>query len=195
MDFTPSSGGGSYEQPKVGTYTGILVGFSEIGTQTGGAYGPKKKVVLRWELHKRKGPSLDAAGHVHTITARYNVSFNEKASLRAVVEKHIGLAANGRTSSHDWLGKAAKLTLTQSDDGKWTNVDTVAMLDPEEDEVPKQIEAPEHWEIRDGGDPPVWAKHFWEKSQEFAQLNGTRQPVGATAGREPGEDDNLDIPY
>lgn len=205
MDFTATSGGdgGSYEKPKPGRYIGVLVGIADIGTQVGGAYGPKSKIMLRWELHKRKGPVVNSDGATATITARYNKSFDAKSTLRPIVEAHIGRVADGaKTTSHDWLGKAAILNLEESDDGKYVNVKTVAALDPDEDEAPKPTLKFEHWGPDDGTTAPTWAKFAWEKSAEFTgktdshsepARNG-RAPAMATAGG-GSEDDDGDCPF
>lgn len=197
MEFTASNGGagGSYEKPKPGKYLGVLIGIADIGTQPGGQFGPKRKLMLRWELHKRKGPSLDSAGHIHTITARYNQSMDAKSSLRPVVEAHIGkLKDDDRTRTQDWLGKAAILDLAEDDSGKYVNVDNVTPLDPEEDVAPTQHEPSEHWEPRDGTPPPHWAKYAVEKSAEWQKIHGDGNgaPVGAGVGA---DDDSSDIPF
>jgi hypothetical protein len=199
MDFTATSGGdgGSYEKPKPGRYTGVLVGVAVIGTHEGGQYGPKAKIMLRWELHKRKGPVVDTEGNPMTIDQRYNQSFADRSTLRPVVEAHMGPIADGQTvRSQDWLGKSAILNLVEN--GKYINVETVAALDPEEDEAPKPALKLEHWEPADDTPCPSWAKFWWEKSTDFAGKKGSearngRAPAMATAGG-GGEDDD-DIPF
>jgi hypothetical protein len=190
MDFTTSStsGDGSYEKPKPGRYTGVLIGFADIGTQTGGQYGPKHKVRLRWELHKRKGPALGVNGTILTATAEYNATMNSKGSLRPVVEAHTGkMPDNQITSSSSWLGKAAIVVL--EDDGQYVNVTAVTALDPEEDETPTRQCNLDHWEMNDDAPPPAWAKHRVEKSTEWQEkhgssvvINGEKIAVAAGAG-------------
>jgi hypothetical protein len=201
VEFTAStgSGGGSYEKPKPGTYTGILIGVADLGTHVG-QFGAKQRLMLRWELHRRKGPVLDTAGHILTITAMYNQSFDAKSSLRPVVEAHVGKIADGiKIRSQDWLGRPARLVLKESDDGKgYINVDTVTPLDPEEDEVPKQVETSEHWELKDGGKGPDWSSWMYVRSEEWKRANpgtgaGTngqgRVPVAAGAAAAGDDDD------
>lgn len=69
-----------------GNYKGILIGICDIGTQDGGEFGPKRQLVLTWELH-RKG--LDRP---YQISRFYTASFNVKAGFRKDVE-----AMTGRT--------------------------------------------------------------------------------------------------
>jgi hypothetical protein len=195
MDFTASNGmaGGSYEKPKPGSYYGVLVGFAEVGTHDS-QFGAKQKVMLRWELHRRKGPVLDEAGGILTTIQTYNQSFDVKSSLRSVIEAHIGPVEDGRkVSSRDWLGKSARLVLKESTDKKYVNVETVTPLDPEEDEAPKQVEASEHWEMKDDALAPPWCKWKVERSQEWEQVHGKAPakngtPAMAGAGIGTGDD-------
>lgn len=179
MQFKVTEGGsgGSYEKPAPGRYLGVLVGFADLGTQET-KFGEKRQVMLRWELHKRKGPSVDSQGHPHTITARYTASLDAKSSLRPVVESHVGRLTNGKNVvSQDWLGHAVQLVLEESIDGKYVNVTSVSRLDPEEDLAPKQILGVEHWEITDKPPPPVWCAWIVQKSKEFQD-----RPFGEVAG-------------
>jgi hypothetical protein len=202
MEFenSPSGDGGSYEKPKAGKYIGVLVGFAYVGTHTGGQYGPKPKVLLRWELHKRKGPSLDSQGYPHTITSRYSATIRGDNSLlrKALAAHGINVAEGEKTDSRDWLGKAAWIDVEWSDDDKYANVVGVSPLDPEDDEVPERKLATEHWEPADGTPPPGWARWAVGRSTDLAHLvkdgngkaSGGPVPAGVGAG---GDDD--DIPF
>jgi hypothetical protein len=196
MDFTASNGGGggSYERPKPGTYTGILIGVCDLGTHVG-QFGAKRRLMLRWELHKRKGPVLDSAGNILTTTAMYNQSFDVKSSLRPVIEAHLGAIKDGeKVTSRDWLGRAAKLVLKESEDGKYVNVDTVTPIDPDEDEIPEAREIADHWEFGDASAPPNWAKYMVDRSNEWKQAHGGgRMAVPAGAGGV--DDDESGIPF
>jgi hypothetical protein len=208
MDFeNTAQGNDSYEKPNPGKYIGLLVGFAYVGTHAGGQYGPKRKVLLRWELHKRKGPSLDSGGNIHTISREYGATIKgENSLLKKALEAHgVEVPENGKTSSRDWLGKAAWLDLEASDDGKYTNVTSVSKLDPEDDVIPTRKLELSHWDDKDaaaGTAPPSWAAWKVGRSTDLAHLapshaggtgsNGkpaTRQPVVV-----PGEDDG-DIPF
>ena len=140
MDFKASNStgsGDSYEKPAPGTYTGVLQGFAGCGTHADGFNKgkTKKRCMLRWELHKRRGPSVDSQGRIHTVTLAFTASMHEKAKLRQIVEAHIGVLRNDdRTSSEQWLGKPVKLTLRDSDDGKYANVFSASPFDAEEEE-------------------------------------------------------------
>lgn len=205
MDFenAPSGDGGSYEKPKPGKYMGILIGFAFVGTQPGGQYGPKPKVMLRWELHKRKGPSLDEGGNPHTITKTFGATVRgDNSLLKRAIEAHgIKVEEGQKTSSHDWMGKVAWLDVEWSDDEKYANVEGISPLDPEDDEAPQGKLPAEHWEPTDGTPVPSWARWAVAKSSDYAHL--VPDKTGAPTGPPPrkpvpagvGAGDNDDIPF
>ena len=97
MDFTATSGGGdggSYERPKPGRYTGIMIGFADIGTHAT-QYGSKRKICLRWELHKRNGPAVDSQGNVQTILRPVQPELRHQVGFRKVIER---TSARSRTA-------------------------------------------------------------------------------------------------
>ena len=179
MDFKASNStgsGDSYEKPAPGTYTGVLQGFAGCGTHADSFNEgkSKKRCMLRWELHKRRGPSVDSQGRIHTVTCAFTASLHEKAKLRQIVEAHIGVMRNDdRTTSQEWLGKPVKLTIRDSDDGNYANVFSASPFDAEEEECqPPDRELPsEHWEIdkdgRDGVPCPRWAEWLASRSKEW----------------------------
>jgi hypothetical protein len=181
FENTPKSDGGSYEKPKPGKYLGILVGFAYVGTHGGGQFGPKAKVMLRWELHKRKGPSLDSKNFIHTVTANFGATVRgDNSLLRKCLEAHgIALPEGAGTDSHDWLGHGAWLDLDESADGKWINVAGVSRLDPEDDELPPKQLHFEHWEPDDGTPPPPWANWAVARSTDLAHLAIEKQSKGS----------------
>lgn len=198
MEFenTPKTDGGSYEKPKEGKYIGVLVGFCYIGTHGGGQYGPKPKVMLRWELHKRRGPSLDSTGFVHTITQTFGATIRgENSLLRKCIEAHgIALPEGAATESRDWLGRAAWLDLEESADKKWINVVGISKLDPDDDGIPEKKLQVEHWEGEQDGAPPPWANWAIAKSSDLAHLAAPKKPAAAAvmapATADTAEDDD-----
>jgi len=198
VDFKATSGGGgSYEKPNPGTYLGVLIGVSDIGTQPT-QFGNKRKIMLQWELHKKKGPVLDSKGNILTIRSMYNQSLHKESSLRPVVEAHIGvLSEDQSTNSRDWLGRAVRLVCKASDDGKYVNVDSVTALDPEDDTAPERVESTTHWEFSDGdSSAPKWCLDMIKKSTEYQAVHGVTPPKNGISSRPPNnDDDDDDIPF
>ena len=203
MDFenTPNSDGGSYEKPKPGKYIGVLVGFCFCGTQPGGQYGPKPKVMLRWELHKRKGPSKDSKDFIHTVTQTFGATVRgENSMLRKALKAHgISIPEGGKTASRSWLGSAAWLDLEESPDKKYTNVAGISRLDPEDDATPTQVLPSEHWEPKDETAPPSWAGWALAKSTDLAHRAPKRtaeaEANGVPVGAGVGSTDDDEIPF
>ncbi len=184
FENTPKGDGGSYEKPKEGKYIGLLVGFAFVGTQDGGQFGPKAKIMLRWELHKRKGPSIDSKNFVHTITKTFGATVRGDGSLlKKCIEAHgVSLAEGASADSHDWLGRGAWLDIVWSDDEKWANVSGISRLDPDDDILPKNSLPFEHWEPEDNTAPPSWASWAVAKSTDLAHLAPKKEARGATNG-------------
>lgn len=152
--------GGSYEKPPKGKYLGVIVGFANLGVQPGsGQYPAKQQVMIRCELHKRKGPSVDSAGFVHTVTMLFGATVRgENSKLRKALEAFgVPVPEGGEVESRDWLGKAAWLDVDHTKDGKHATVTAISKLDPEDDVVPEAKLTFEHWEgAPDEGDCPRW---------------------------------------
>ena len=70
-----------------GNYFGVCVGVYDIGTQAGQKFGPRRQVVLQFELHRKKGPARDTEGAPLRIARFYNLAFNARANLRMDVER------------------------------------------------------------------------------------------------------------
>lgn len=195
FDNAPSGDGGdSYERPKPGKYLGALIGFAYIGTQPGGQYGPKPKVMLRWELHKRKGPSLDSKEFIHTITQRFGATVRGDKSLlaKALAAHGVEIPEGQEADSRDWLGKSCWLDLEAEtgDNGKeYINVVGISRLDPEDDQPPKQVLPSEHWDDSDaaaGVECPDWAAWAVAKSTDLSDL-APKFAGGGGKGRKAGK--------
>jgi hypothetical protein len=210
FDNTPTSDGGSYEKPEPGKYLGILVGFSFVGIQPGnGQYAPRPQVMLRWELHKRKGPSIDSKNFVHTVTASFGATVRgENSKLRKTLAAHgVDIPEGGSSESCEWLGKAAWLDIELSDDRKYINVVNVSRYDPVEDDLvkPEQVLDSISWE----GAPdeklcPSWAAWAVARSTDLSDRapkfaggkRSEKQPVRAGIGatncnNDPNDEENI----
>lgn len=189
--------GGSYEKPKPGKYIGVLVGFAYVGTQPGGQFAARPKVALRWELHKRRGPSVDSQGNIHTIVNSYSATIRgENSTLRKVLEAHgITIPEGGSTDSRDWLGHAAWLDLEESKDSRWVNVASVSRLDPDDDPQPTNTLHLEEWEPDCGKAPPSWCNWLVARSSDLAHLATKKPAAAAVAAPATADDFDATIPF
>ncbi len=162
--------GGSYEKPDEGKYMGVLVGFAYCGIQPGGTFGAKPKIMLRWELHKRRGPSKDSKGFFHTVSQTYGATVRGENSLlkKALLAHGIDVAEGATTDSKEWLGHCAWLDIEHSDDGKYANVSGISRLDPQDDEIPARVLTLEHWEPDMDSAPPSWCHWAIARSQDLS---------------------------
>lgn len=212
MKLRASSGGGNFERPKPGNYTGVLVGFFDIGTQPSSnpAFKPQRRCVLLWELHRRKGPVFGQDNRILQTQAMYSLSLNEKSRLRPVACAFEGrvLKDTDEVDLKAWLGRAVKLNLTQEDGSEYVNVSGVTALDPEEDSAPEPITPRNEWEFwtidkikadPDANIPAIVAKRV-EKSEEYRDAKSPTAAYGKPQGRPApvtagGGGDDDDIPF
>jgi hypothetical protein len=190
-----------------GNYLGVICGVYDLGTQSGGQYGPKPQILVQWELHKRRGPARDAKSNILTISNFYTLSFGDKANLRKDVEAMLGKTfseeeAKAGYDIEDLLGKACRLQIVhepKQGGGTRDQIGAIMALD-DDDDAPRGELSEAYFEIKEGDRTipetvPEWIKKLIHRSKEFGggnPVNGrpaARQPVGATAG---GDDD---IPF
>lgn len=91
--------GGSYTPAPAGNHLGVCVRVLDLGTQTGGQYGPKRKVMISWELSEERIAYVDKDGNPqegpYIVSKKYNLTLGGK-------EKPSML----RTDLESWRGKA-----------------------------------------------------------------------------------------
>lgn len=179
-----------------GNYFGIICGVYDIGTQTGGQYGPKHQIIVSWELHKKKGAVRNEAGVVQSISNFYGLSFSELSSLRKDVESMLGRKftlpeAKSGYDVEELLGKPCRLQIIHDTKADGTIRDMIGTIMPldEDDEVPNAELERVYFEITpDHVIPetvPEWVAKMIRRSQEFGGGETSRSPVGAgaTGGR------------
>lgn len=196
-----------------GNYFAIVCGVYDIGTQTGGQYGPKHQIIVQWELHKRKGPMRNEKGDVMTTSNFYGLSFGDLSNLRHDVEAMLGrkFTAAEAKSGYDieeLLGKPCRLQIVHDTkaDGKIKDmIGTIMPLD-EDDEKPKGEVDEVYFEINlhDLTVPssvPEWVAKIIRRSSEFIGEKAGTATGGGSSGRQtarvgvgaPMQDD--DIPF
>ena len=138
------SGGGDFEQPPVGTFTGRCIKIIDIGTQRGEYQGKatsRRQVIIGWELPTELMTEGEYAGKPFYVSKFYTASLGEKANLRKDLENWRGRAFNdqelGGFESKNILGKACMLSLTLNDKGKVRVTGIMAL--PKGMPVPPQI--------------------------------------------------------
>jgi hypothetical protein len=174
------------ELPPARSYIAVLIGITDIGTQTGGNYGPNHQIVFTYELHGRRGPVKNAKGDVFTTSQFMPVALGSQKPSK--LAKTIA-ALTGKPVSNDvydidesLLDSACRLTLSHVEKGGNTreNVEAVAPLDEDDDDPEIQSDS-WFYEIDPAADIPAdvpkWLHGMIEKSEEFT--GGKKQPAAA----------------
>lgn len=183
----------SYEKPASGWYGARLVGFAFVGTHDdeNSKFGPRPRVMLRWELYNGMEVVKDAKGYVITVSEdKFTASVRgEKNRLRSCLELHgISLPEGVETDSTEWLGKCVMLFVKISESGKTAYVDAFE-APAEGDTFPPQVLKSEHWEPADNTPPPEWAQWALGRSTDLAHLGKTKggtAPANGSAQRATG---------
>jgi hypothetical protein len=198
---TPAKGGFVVEDKggdriptlEAGVYQAVAIGLFDVGTDTGGTFGPKRKMVLVWEI---PAVTIDVERDGETVTLprnisqRYTMSLNEKARLRQDVEaircKRLTKDEARAFDVSCILGANAQIQVTNVEkDGKtFANVETVmacpkgmAALTPTVEPVMFHFGA-----VDFGAEPatealipetcPRWVKKLIMASPEWAERGG-----------------------
>lgn len=123
--FASDTGGGTFEQPPVGTHIARCIKLIDIGTQKGEYQGQptmKRQIIMTWELPSELISTGDAKGKPFVISKFYTLSLGEKATLRKDLS-----AWRGRDFTDDELikfdvrsvlGKPCMLSVIHSDKAK-----------------------------------------------------------------------------
>lgn len=191
------------------TYLAVVVGVYDLGTQSGGQYGPNHQILVTFELHRKRGPAKDKAGRVFLISNFYNLSFGEGSNLRKDVEKILGRKFTDAEAKDGFdvetlLGKACRLQIEhKTKDGKTRAIIGGLMSLDEDDPTPETESDEVYYEIDSSrtvpDSIPDWIGKLIRRSKEFggsggsggsSKGNGAGQPVGTAVS-----DDDDDIPF
>lgn len=218
MAITAKSTGEPRELAPAGNYFGVCVGVYDIGTQPGGKFGPKHKVILQFELHKKKGPVRDSKNNPFRISKFYTLSLSDKADLRKDVEKVLGRKFSEEEARDGYditelIDRACRLSIAHEDGEDGRTYDNIAAFMPCDEDDPEF--RPESDGVVYELDPsapipdevPEWVKkkamqsQEWEKAHGKAPQNGTGKgkdaprPKAAKGPAPDDDDDDDDIPY
>ncbi len=166
---------GSFDRPPEGRYFGVVVGFADVGVQPGGAYKASHKVMVRLELHKRKGPAVDSEGRILTITHLFTAAISDKSNLfKFCAAIGIDVSVGAKFKSRDFKHRVCIVDVEHN--GEYANLDDFIGLDPDEDVPPSPVLEFEHWEPSDGGHGPVWASWALARSIDPEYRKFATQP-------------------
>jgi hypothetical protein len=206
MAIVAQSKGEAREPVAAGNYFGVCVGVYDLGTQTGGKFGPKHQVVLQFELHKKKGVCRDKAGNVLLISKFYGLSFHEKSDLRKDVQKILGRSFTDAEAKQGYdvtqlidVGCRLVVAHEPKEDGSIRDkIDGFMPLDeddPHQETISNSVvyePDPAH-EIPDA--VPEWIRKKVMTSEEW--VNSSSKPASPPNGkaRPPANDDDDDIKF
>jgi hypothetical protein len=197
-----------------GNYFGVCVGVYDIGTHSGGKFGPKYQVVLQWELHKKKGVCRNDEGDPLRISSFYNLAFGEKSTLRKHVEAILGRSFTEQEAKDGYdvtklLDKACRLTVAHEDteNGVRDQISAFMTLDEDDPQI-KPVSDSVVYEM----DPkkaipdevPEWIQKKVQESQEWVAANGksvstkagsVKAGNGKKAAAPDDDDEEEDIPF
>lgn len=83
------TGGPSIEPTAAGNHHAVCYAVVDLGTQAGGNYGPKPKVLFSWELPFERGKFTKDGHEVdlpRVVSETYTLSLAESANLRAMLK-------------------------------------------------------------------------------------------------------------
>jgi hypothetical protein len=132
MGLMVSDKGSDFESAPVGNHLARCIRVVDLGTQKGEWKGKPKlsrKGYIGWEL---LGAQRMEDGRPFIVLKWYTLSLSERAQLRADLESWRGLAFTAADLEgfdlSKLLGKPCMLNLIKSDDGKYTNIKSIAQL-------------------------------------------------------------------
>jgi hypothetical protein len=197
MAITAKAGESRQLAPE-GSYFGICIGVYDLGTQQSKQYEPSHKVLLEFELHKKKGPALDKDGRPLRVTQFYPLGFGKrkdgtKAKLRQAVEGILGRSFSDEEakSGYDVTSLAdvccrLRITHNTSESGSKYEELTFAPLD-EDDPEPKTESNIVVYELDPSREIPSdvseWIAKMIRRSSEWVKVHGADREEAKPAAR------------
>lgn len=175
---------GDYKIPDTGNFPARCIQVIDIGTQSweSAMYGSqvKHKVRISWELPTETVMYDEEKGEQPFIISKeYNLSFNEKAGLRIMLESWRGKKFTDEEmkafSEQQILGKACMLNVTHNTSGEniYANIASVTPM-PKGMECPPQV----HPSIFLSLDPDEFNQEVYDALPEFIQKKIADSPEG-----------------
>lgn len=144
MTWKDSGGGGSFEQPPVGTHVARCVKVIDIGTQQGEYEGKanfRRQTIIGWELPNELMTEGEYKGKPFIVSRFYTASLGEKANLRKDLQNWRGRDFTPQELAgfdpRNILGACCMLSLTLNDKQKIRVTGVMAL--PKGTAVPAQV--------------------------------------------------------
>lgn len=168
-----------------GTYTGICVGIIDLGEQYSETFKKySNDVQIVWELF---GETIEVDGEQkpRQLSRTFTMSTGKRSKLRAFIEAWDGKkypdAEFGEVELFDRLGMPCLLSVVLSEDGQYSNIETVMGL-------PKGMPAPTtdtqliKWDMEDWNEEvfnalPEWVQEKIKKSTNYQKVHTPSETV------------------
>lgn len=197
------SGGGSFEQPPIGTHVARCVKLIDIGTQKGEYQGKatfKHQIIVGWELPNELMTEGEYAGKPFTVSKFYTASLSEKANLRKDLANWRGRDFTEQElagfDSKNIIGKPCMVSITLNEKGNARVTGVMAL--PKGTSVPEQITPTLYLSLDRGEFAQAVFDSLSEKMQNMIAVSPEFQELKKPAGSfDDMQDSNLDsdIPF
>jgi hypothetical protein len=184
--YATQTGGKEYAKAPAGNHRAVCIGVYDVGTQESPEYGPKRKVLIQWELSDE--PMED--GRPFSVSRQYTLSLHEKSTLRPLVGAWRGRpltdAEAARFDVASLLGKACLVGVAHGErNGKtFAEVTTVGSL-PKGMSPPVPANPLRTYSLEDGDEyPEGMPEWIIRRVGESLERRGTA-PAAAPAARQP----------
>ena len=196
-DMRTSNSGGDFKLAPSGMHVARCFKLIDCGTHENKKFGGMQHLgYIFWELPNKLIDEGEYKDQPFVVRKQYNLSHNEKATLRLDLENWYGktfdtAALDGAGGFHlnKVMGRPAMLNIVHSDDGKYANIKNVNPL-PDGIECPPPFNEQFTYELGDETIDQLSEKmrEFIETAQEFEQESG---PVSEDLS----QDFDDDIPF
>lgn len=189
-----------YERPAPGSHLGVCVAVIDLGTQPKtfqGVVGHERQVRLTFELPNEKMEGKynpKDKGKPFLVSRSFKQSLHVKANLRKFLEGWRGRAFKQEelegVDPRKFLGVPCRLNIIESEDGQYTNIDSVSPLGKGE-KKPKAATPHTFFSL----DPEEYSQETYEGlSEGLRKKIGESPEFAALTGNSPGEGSQSDAP-
>lgn len=190
---------GDFVQAPEGSHVAICIRIADVGTQPDSGFGPKRKIIVTWELCNEM-VEIDGGMKPMTVSKYYTYTLNKQGNLRQDLERWRNraftkdeLKAFGLNAI---LHKPCQLSIIHNEDGK-ARVDVVMSL-PKGTQVPKPVHGAVEYTIEDGRNDtykalPEWLRKLADQCEEWKKPQPKPAPSAPQTDSPPAFEE--DIPF